>query len=97
MATTTSSRSDGADELDGGDGEDALIGGDGDDLVRGGADNDTIDDGGQASGADDSRGGEGLDLDRAPHQEGVTIRLNDLADDGATAKATTSTPTSSPS
>ena len=71
-----------ADQLDGGDGDDVLFGDAGDDQVRGGPGNDQIEDGGQPSGADDSQGGEGRDRYHAPRQASVTIRLNDLADDG---------------
>jgi Ca2+-binding RTX toxin-like protein len=79
-------------EIFGGDGNDTLSGEDGDDLIRGGAGNDT-EDGGAGNdsfgnsdadpGADDIRGGQGFDLlDLDPHATGVSITLDDVANDG---------------
>lgn len=81
---------DGRDELYGGDGADSIVGQAGDDLIYGGDGDDLL--GYTANwpspppepGADDIRGGPGNDEFRTGDDGGVSLSLNDIADDGAT-------------
>jgi Ca2+-binding RTX toxin-like protein len=77
----------GDDVLDGGAGDDVITGGAGADLVRGGADDDDLngDDFSHLvdAAADDLQGGPGVDLVRYTRVDDLTLRLNDVADDGA--------------
>lgn len=83
----------GDDEIDGGRGAVTITGGDDDDeITLGGSDGPNVVDGGPgddviliggSTAADDVRGGSGLDtVSYAGHPGGVTVTLDDLADDG---------------
>jgi Ca2+-binding RTX toxin-like protein len=73
---------DGDDVLSGFGGDDVLDGGAGDDSVQGGAGGDEVDSTAQDVGADDLQGGSGVDSVRYARSAAVTVRLNDVADDG---------------
>ncbi len=81
----------GNDELEGQDGNDQLFGEDGNDKLTGGGGDDASDAGagddllglGDDPGADDLRGGAGFDeVDLQNHAGGVTVSLDDAANDG---------------
>jgi hypothetical protein len=70
----------GADVLTGGNEDDTLIGLGGNDRLRGGGGNDTLDGG---PGTDDMAGGSGRDAVSYAQHAGVSVSLDDLANDGA--------------
>lgn len=75
---------DGNDQALGEDGNDAIAGGFGNDLEDGAAGDDTIGSNDNDQGTDDVRGGPGVDtLDLSGHAGGMTITLDDGANDGA--------------
>lgn len=75
---------DGNDQALGEDGNDAIAGGFGNDVQDGAAGDDTIGSNDNDQGTDDVRGGPGVDtLDLSGHAGGMTITLDDAANDGA--------------
>jgi hypothetical protein len=71
----------GADVIGGGGGDDTISGLEGNDRLRGGGGNDTLDGG---PGSDDMSGGAGRDaVSYAGSSSGVTVSLDDLANDGS--------------
>ena len=78
----------GNDTISGGAGNDTIIGGLGTDTLIGGDGNDTFAEGSTNSGADSMTGGTGNDLaDYSLRVVGVTITIDDLANDGQTGAA----------
>ena len=80
----------GNDTISGGGGNDTLVGGAGNDTLSGDDGNDTFDEEDTSNGADTMNGGTGIDVaDYSQRTQGVTVTIDDIANDGRTGAAET--------